>query len=218
MDRNIAMNIRMDYREKDSGIAGILKAKYDITVATEFLETGDYVINDEIVVERKTTFDFAQSIIDGRLFKQAERMKRFSDFSVMIIEGSNFYDTSIDIHSHAIKGAFVSMILAWNIPILFSVNAEDSAYFLQLLGAQDAKACCGLSFRSGRRPKRNRKRQLYILQGLPGVGPVLAAELLDHFASVESVMIAQENELSQISHLGSIKAKKIRDILSKKYE
>lgn len=214
---NASVDIKMDYREKDSGIAEILRQKYGIAVAVGSLEAGDYIVNNEIVVERKTTLDFAQSIIDGRLFKQAERMRSFFDFSLVIIEGNDFYDTSVDIHPHAIKGAMVSMALRWGIPILFSAHAQDSACFLRLLGTQDVKVRCGLSYRSGRRPKRICKRQIYILQGLPGVGPVLAAELLDHFGSVESVMTAQESELSQIPRLGKIKAKKIRDILSKIY-
>ena len=62
-------------------------------------------------MERKTTMDFIQSIIDGRLFRQAIRMKRRFGFSVLIIEGDTLYNTPIDIHPHSIKGALVNLVL-----------------------------------------------------------------------------------------------------------
>ncbi|MBU4312722.1 MAG: hypothetical protein KJ706_08400 [Candidatus Omnitrophica bacterium] len=52
------------------------------------------------------------------------------------------------------------------------------------------------------------------MQGLPGVGPKLAIQLLDHFGTVEKVITASEKELLQIRGLGKIKAKRIRQIVS----
>ncbi|MBU4312723.1 MAG: hypothetical protein KJ706_08405 [Candidatus Omnitrophica bacterium] len=85
-----------------------LFSSLDITVKN--LKVGDYIINDEIVIERKTTQDFAQSIIDGRLFKQAKNMKKTYDLCLFIIEGTNLCNTSIDIHPHAVKGALSAFV------------------------------------------------------------------------------------------------------------
>ncbi|MBI1883217.1 MAG: multidrug MFS transporter [Chlamydiae bacterium] len=209
------MNIKMDFRENDAGIGDILTKKYDVTLTTEPLKTGDYIVNGEIVVERKTTLDFVQSIIDGRLFKQMARMKQFFDCAAVIIEGKDLYSTSVNIHPHAVKGGVISVALAWQVPVLFSDDKEDTALLLWLLGSQNEMMSHELSYRPGGRPKRILKKQLYILQGLPQVGPVLSNQLLTHFGTVEKVITASEEELMQVPRLGKVKAKTIRELVSK---
>ena len=203
----------IDYRECNSNIPCIL-IDSGISVVIKNLKAGDYIINDEIAIERKTTRDFAQSIIDGRLFRQAENMKKAYELCLFIIEGNNLYNTSIDIHPHAVKGALMSLCSIWRIPVLFADDYRDTALLLKLIGTQNRSTCNELSYRPGRRPKRFRKRQLYILQGLPLVGPKLAVQLLDYFGTVERVITASEEKLRQIKGLGRIKAKKIRQIVS----
>ncbi len=38
------------------------------------LESGDYLINNGVLIERKTCSDFATSLADGRLFPQAAKL------------------------------------------------------------------------------------------------------------------------------------------------
>ena len=97
--------IKMDYREHGSEIGEILSRKYGVAVASTSLKAGDYVLRDEIVVERKTTLDFVQSIIDGRLFKQAAQMRQCFEQALVLIEGGDLFDTAVAIHPHAVKGA-----------------------------------------------------------------------------------------------------------------
>ncbi|MDI6751930.1 MAG: ERCC4 domain-containing protein [bacterium] len=86
----IAKKIRMDFREERSGIWKILTERFEIEVVKDRLLVGDYLIKD-IVVERKTASDFVQSIIDGRLFIQAKRMKGYNDLiAIFIVEGDIF--------------------------------------------------------------------------------------------------------------------------------
>lgn len=203
--------IKMDFREGETGIEKILSQKYSIQVSKQTLPVGDYIIEEQIAVERKTTLDFAQSIVDGRLFKQAARLKRFFDSSLLIVEGNNLYDPGLDIHSHCIRGALVSVSLSWQIPILFSKDIEDTAFFIWLISGQEVKAKQELFCRPGRRPKRPRKQQLYILQGLPQIGPKLAGELLDSFGSVEKVITASSEELQKVRGLGKAKVEKVRN-------
>ncbi|MFM9956287.1 MAG: helix-hairpin-helix domain-containing protein [Opitutaceae bacterium] len=64
--------------------------------------------------------------------------------------------------------------------------------------------------RPGYRPKGKRARQLFVLQGLPGVGPERAGRLLEHFGSVEGVAMALAAELAVIDGIGGSTAGKIR--------
>lgn len=84
MDEKI-FEIRVDYREGSLGIIEIF-TKRGIEVVKDNLKAGDYLIGDEIVVERKTTLDFAQSIIDGRLFRQALLMKQNFDRCLFVYD------------------------------------------------------------------------------------------------------------------------------------
>ena len=68
--------------------------------------------------------------------------------------------------------------------------------------------------RYDRKPKRLASRKLYILQGLPGVGPALANRLLLQFGSVEGVMTAAESMLTQVRGIGPQKARRIRRLVS----
>ncbi len=207
--------IKVDAREDSSRIGEILAREYGVNAVRETLRVGDYVINGEIVVERKTTVDFVRSIIDGRLFKQVAGMKRFFDFVFFIIEGKELYNTGINIHPHAIKGALVSLALAWQAQVFFTESAKETALFLSLIDRQKALVPNEYIKRPGRRPKRQRKRQLYILQSLPAIGPKLAIELLNYFGSVEAVFTAEVDKLTEISGLGKITAEKIKKVVSK---
>jgi DNA excision repair protein ERCC-4 len=206
--------IIVDYRERSSGIKEILESQYGFLVQYALLESGDYIIADNVAVERKTTVDFIQSLVSGRLFRQAAKLKRDYDFCFIIIEGESLYHSGFSINPNAISGALVSLVAAWQIPVLFSANPQDTGLFLKLLSVQNIAYGKELHFRCGRRPKRLWRRQGYILEGLPGIGPRLALRLLETFGTVENIMTADREELAVVTGLGPIKADKIRDTLT----
>ena len=84
-------NIRIiaDYREKPSGIPDKLIQK-NVGVSITTLPVGDYIINEQIIVERKSAEDFIVSIINNRLFEQCARLKRNAERSFLLIEGNPY--------------------------------------------------------------------------------------------------------------------------------
>lgn len=56
-------------------------------------------------------------------------------------------------------------------------------------------------------------KQLYLLQGLPQIGPMLAKRLLKHFKSVSNVVNASVQDLAEVNGLGKVSAEKIREVL-----
>ena len=63
-----------------------------------------------------------------------------------------------------------------------------------------------------------RKKQLFILQGLPGVGLERAGRLLDTFGSVEAVVSASSNALQSVSGIGKGLADKIKSAVSEQMQ
>jgi ERCC4-type nuclease len=70
--------ILVDDRERPSGVVEELEKLSGVLVRIDHLAVGDYNVDGSVLVERKSAKDFAQSLIDGRLFSQARQMARLS--------------------------------------------------------------------------------------------------------------------------------------------
>jgi ERCC4-type nuclease len=77
----------------------------------------------------------------------------------------------------------------WRLPVVHSPDPEHSLRILRFLADQAARQQQILR-RFDRKPKRLASRRLFLLQGLPGIGPALAHRLLGQFGSVERVFTA----------------------------
>ena len=113
----------------------------------------------------------------------------------------------------AIKGALISTQTIWHVPIIFSRTKEDSGDILLMISRQIGVCIDVVTLRGGYRPKRLKSKQLYILQGLPEIGPKLAKRLLRHFKSVSKVMNASVRALTEVDGIGKISAERIRKVL-----
>jgi DNA excision repair protein ERCC-4 len=102
----------------------------------------------------------------------------------------------------------------WRLPVLLARDPEDSLQILRFLAHQLLHSDSGILQRHDRKPKRLASRKLYMLQGLPGVGPVLANRLLVQFGSIEAVVAANEDTLTQVPGIGRKKAGRIRELVS----
>ena len=209
------VKIRMDYREKASGLIDLLQ-ETEIILEVGQVPYGDYIINEVITIERKTARDFLISIIDGRLFKQLSNLKKHCSRPLLLIEG-NPYETDLAFDPLAIKGALLSTQAIWYIPVIFSSSKEETRDIFLMLGRQEESNLDVVPLR-GYRPKRLKSRQLYLIQGLPQVGPTLAKRLLEHFGSVAGIVNATIAELIGVEGIGQVAAKAIREILDEEIE
>ncbi len=204
------IKIIVDVREKS--MAKLLHNYADVELKT--LEVGDYVLSDRVVVERKTAEDFVNSIIDKRLFNQLKNLKKVEK-PLLIIEGDNFSR----LHENAIKGAILSIILDFGIPVVFTKNAEETADLLiKIAEKEQIKEKRAVMVRYGKTAMSLKEQQKFIVESLPDVGGALAERLLKHFKTVENVFTAKEEELMKVEGVGKERAKKIREVLTAKYE
>lgn len=204
--------LRVDISERQAALLDLVRQCADFEVRIEQLAVGDYVINGGITVERKTYADFAISLADGRLFTQAAALARCPHRPVILLEGPR-PSRMPDVHPHALKGAMVSLAVMWRLPVLCARDPEDSLRILQLLAHQVGDPDHTILKRYDHQPKRLASRKLYMLQGLPGVGPALAHRLLIEFGSVERVVTATEATLLKVQGVGPKKAARIRELV-----
>jgi ERCC4-type nuclease len=134
----ISLRVIADYREKASGVIDLLACE-GVEIEIAKVSYGDYVINDAITIERKTARDFLISVIDGRLFSQLSRLKRYCVHPVVLIEGNPFR-TDLDFHESAIRGALVSTQAIWYVPVIYSRCKEETKDIMLLIGRQE-EAC-----------------------------------------------------------------------------
>ena len=205
------MHITVDDREKSSGLIELLVNK-GIEVTIRHLPCCDYIINNEIAIERKTGRDFLVSIVDGRLFKQAKAMKNSLPRPIFLIEWNPF-QVDMDFTPESIRGVILSLQVIWYIPVLFSKSKADTCRIFKMIGEQEQTQTNLLTLRHGYRPKKLITRQLHILQGLPNVGPLLAKRLLEYFGNVRKVMQTDMETLSTIEGIGKKKAENICNVL-----
>jgi DNA excision repair protein ERCC-4 len=211
MSSNVAkIQIIADDRESKSAVISKLQAMENVCVCIKRLAIGDYKVDNRLLFEKKTLKDLAVSIIDGRLFNQMIRLAGTSLKSVLILEGTGKDLADSGMHREAIQGALITITLIMGIPLLRSKEPDETARLMVYAARQMKSFVRGGLRRYGYRPKDKRKRQLFILQGLPGIGREKAIRLLDNFGSVAAIVAASSNELQAVEGIGQILAEKIK--------
>jgi DNA excision repair protein ERCC-4 len=212
---NDPIQITADDRECKSDVINSLSEIQNVNVSIRRLSVGDYQIGSRVIVERKTLKDFAISIVDGRLFKQMIRLANSSFMGVLILEGTAVDTVDLKITRESMQGALITVSLVLGIPVLRSKDASETARLIVYINRQIESLARGGFQRHGYRPKSKRRIQLFILQGLPGIGPERADRLLDRFGSVEAAISASSSELQSVDGIGRSIANKIRWVVSK---
>ncbi len=210
MKNNSSINIIADDREHKSKVIKSLMGIENVEVCIQRLSMGDYQVDNRLIVERKTLKDFAISIIDGRLFKQMIRLANSNSIGVLILEGTAIDTVDLGMTREAMQGALITVSLILGIPVLRSKDPSETAKLIVFIARQIESMAGGGMQRHGYRPKTKRKRQLFILQGLPGVGPEKAERLLARFGSVEAAISASSSELQSVDGIGKSIADKIK--------
>ena len=202
--------ITIDTREKQSLVASHL-IEQKANIKFEKLEIADYLIND-IAIERKTFSDFTSSMIDKRLIQQLKEIKKYPKHFLIIESFYHNYQDS-NIHENAIKGMFLSTILEFQVPIIFTKNEKDTAEFLILIAKKQDKQKMQKSIRPSKTFKSIKEQKQFILEGFPGIGPLTAKQLLQEFPNLKEIFNASKEQLRIIESFPEEKIQKFREIL-----
>jgi ERCC4-type nuclease len=211
------IRIVVDDRERSAAVLSALRAIGDVDLSVERLDIGDYSVGRNLLVERKTAADFSQSVVSGRLFRQAHRLSTCpGTLRLLVLEGSAADVRGAGLSLHALQGALISVTLVFGIPVLRTLSPYETAHLLVVAGRQ--------LHRRARQPMRTQPRvqaavrttQLMMLIGVRGIGPVTAGRLLDHFGSIRSIATATVEDLTAVLDIGPKTARRLHWALNAK--
>lgn len=205
---------------KAIGQVSILPEKFgaDILIIANKMRTG--------IQRKKFPEDFIASLADGRLYTQVEQMKQL-DRGLLIIEGFGSWDRDdmlvdarLNFSRQQMYALFFSITFEFGLQIFQVRDINETIRMLNTLDTWAQKERHN-SLRSrpgvpkdawGRRE--NAQYQAWIIQSFPGVGPELAARIVNHFGKAPISWEVTEAELMAVPGVGKLKAKKMWEALN----
>ena len=209
------IRIYADVREDPSGIPSLLESS-GLLVIRRSLPIGDYVISDDVVIERKTARDFLKSLFDGRLFDQASRAVEAYDNLVYVIEGDPSRIAVRTGRGKQYYSALITLVTDFNAKVIYSSGPRDTATIIESIARRMSERREGRSvpvLKGKPRSANIRDWQVYIVQAFPGIGAKTAVKIMEKFQTIERFCRASVAELSQVEGLGEKKAQEIKRIL-----
>lgn len=190
----------------------------DILIITKKTRTG--------VQRKKFPEDFIASLADGRLYQQVELMKQL-DRSMLIIEGYGNWtrdgllaDQRLNFTRQQMWALFFSISFEFGLQIF---QVKDINETVRILGALDgwAQKEKHNSLRTRPGPQKdawgrrgNKEYAAHLLMSFPGIGPELAARMVEHFGKAPIRWEVTEEELRKVPGIGKDKARKIHEALN----
>jgi len=187
--------IVVDDRERASGICAELDALH-VPYRVARMAVGDYLVNNTVVVERKTVADFLESLKDMRLFDQVARMRARNARALLIIEGPRLPAYP------RVRAVLLSLAVQWHLPVVRSLGLTTTAWSLAHIHSFHA-VCAAAGHAYDFRTKHGRASlPARLLQLVPGVGPASATALLQKFGSFAKILAATPAELMAVPGVG----------------
>jgi len=193
-------------------------AKLGALVKSETLQVGDFVLSDRVVVERKEVDDFASSIIDGRLFQQAAKLKDTYMKPLIIVEGETPTGSG-RVRPQAIMGAYASLIIDYGIPIAWTQKPSETAQLMFAISRreqlQDKRTP---RIMTANKPRSLREQQEFIVSSLPNIDNTRAKKLLTTFHTPQRVFQASKEQLMSVPGIGEKISEEIRRVVGTNYQ
>jgi Fanconi anemia group M protein len=197
-----------DDRESSSKVVECLH-RAGVDLSLERLIYGDYAIGDRILVERKTTRDFMDTLVERDLLGQIRKMADAVLKPVLIIEGEDLYSQR-NINPNAVRGALSAFAIGLGVSIFYTKNPQETADMLFVIANREFHETGGLKSPHFHKSYKSKRETLeYILSSFPGTGLKNARILLENFGTIENIVKATEEELKAVEGIGEKTAHRI---------
>ena len=214
----------IDSREKSNLSEFIISEASRMNILTEkqWIEIGDYVYQD-VCFEAKSTIDFLQSVLNGRLWNQVDNMDRHYEYSIVIIHGSlhqvmaypKYVNMQINeqLLKHKFYGAIGRLTLDTDCKVFWVESPQKAAKIITTICKMRPVKRSVIQPTLLKRITTDDLR-LDMLCTIKGVSKSKAKKIIEKYGSVMEVGESNVNELSSIDGIGPTIAKRIIDTLN----
>jgi ERCC4-related helicase len=216
---DLKLTLFVDQRETRSGVVRFL-AKAGVDLKLQNLPVGDYVISDRICIERKTTLDFLDSLVNKRrnLLEQIHRLKSEYEKPLLVLEGDSIYGRR-NVHPNVVRGVMAAIALDLSVPIIQTRDEADTASLIYVIAKREQIPNKTEVNPHGKKPSASlSEQQEYLISALSNIGIVTTRNLLRRFKTVERILTASKVELMEVEHVGEKTAEHIKAVLCAEYE
>ena len=216
----LEVDVIIDTREnsKHPEFKSILDEK-GVKTSVEMLNAGDFLIfgNEEgkgCLIERKEISDFISSMVSGRIFEQLEKLKSADARPLILVEGSFAQARKYSkVNSSSILGCISNIVLKWGVPVITLPSKKWTPYFILAVSTCLGKEKQPYALRGGAPRKLSlREKQIYLLQGLPSVGPKTSEALLEYFGT-PITLFGNLQDLKKVKGIGDKTAREIEEVV-----
>ena len=196
------MNIIIDAREKDIfSMCSLLNtnAESNITLISKQLLLGDAIINDNIIIERKTLNDLAASIVDGRYKEQSFRLQKALEENYKVYY---FIEGNLDLYIGNIpKNSLIRSIYSLThkgFQVILTKNTKESAYFmiqfaekiktLNVTPSKNYEETDGIIKKQKNKNITRDNISIFMLCQIPGISTVVATILMDNYKHITNLI------------------------------
>lgn len=182
------------------------------------LEFGDYLVGEDVAIERKTIVDFVGTLTRRFLFNQIFEMKKVYPKSLMILEGyMGVLRKFSRISPESVSGALFA--LAQNgIPVIPTIDHEDTAIFIYTAARQEQTLEKRAPMvRPAKKVETLAEAQLFLMCGIPLIGRKKARSILIKYGSPVNAF-THVDEWDKVEGIGGIIKKKAKDVLTTPFQ
>ena len=230
------MKLIVDHREGEK-IIGVARKICDTETAQ--LPLGDILVvnaDSAVVIERKTSRDFVDSVRNNRLWEQLLRLLKSEDIlgyklkrRILLIHGSLAECVPIPYDDRSgeditfwssMMGAFLEALFVYDTPVVVVENGVALEAFLrtEVKREEEGENDSMPESRWHRDWKKSpwelptKDDRRILLSAIPMIGEEHAKNLIEHFGSIANVAEASVEELLEVPGIGEKRAKRIYDI------
>jgi len=209
--------VRIIVDRNEAGQAGkVVSNLKDLGAEVEVkpLDVGDYILSDQLAVERKTVTDFVHTLMRGRLFEQVFTLKDAYPNAILIFEG---YAPLIHKFSRIKPGAVWAAIFtpARNgVPIIPTLNQRETAQLLYSAARMEQEERRRTpTIHPAKKFKSLRDAQICLVSSLPGIGAERARIILERYGTPAKAFENVDSWPEEISGVGKKTAERAKRVL-----
>lgn len=211
-----------DSRETQSNITKQLDRMADVQVELETLDVGDYVLSNNVAVERKEHEDLISTLTDDRsIFEQIKDLASSYADPVLVLEGGTIDELygKAQVSEEALRGTLASISTDYGVSVICTSDEEETGKLLRTFARREQEESDGeVSAHGEKSTQTDADEQQYIVSSVADVGPVIAKNLLEHFGSVQAVFTADREDLTEVEKVGEATATHIYSIVREEFD